>query len=160
MVKSLTNPFLGAPTPLGSLLTAAGQRLSAQLDGALRTAGFPDLRAAHAPVFMNVDPGGTRMTVLAERTRMSKQAAGELIRYLATHGYLAVSPDPTDRRAKLVTLTPEGWRAIAVGEHVIAGLDGWLEQKIGAAAVVRLRETLTMIADTSTDTGTATGPAD
>lgn len=148
MVKGLTNPFLGAPTPLGSLLTAAGQRLSAELDGALREAGFPDLRAAHAPVFMAMDPEGSRATVLAERTRMTKQAAGELIRYLADRGYLEVAPDPADRRAKRVTLTDEGWRAIAVGERVIAGFDSWLEERIGAQAITRLRETLTLIAET------------
>ena len=146
MVKSLTNPFLGAPTPLGSLLTAAGQRLSSRLDTALRDAGFPDLRAAHAPVFMAIDPEGTRATVLARRTKMTKQAVGELVRYLVGEGYVSIAADPADRRAKLVSLTAEGWRAIAVGEQVIAGFDLWLEGQIGAGAVAELRRTLDLIA--------------
>ena len=148
MVKPLTNPFRGRPTPLGSLLTAAGQRLSAELDQALRTAGFDDLRAAHAPVFMAIDPEGSRLTDLAKRTKMTKQATGELIRYLSEHGYLAVSADPTDGRARKVELTPLGWEAIAVGEHVIAGFDQWLEQLIGQQQVTELRHLLTTIAET------------
>jgi DNA-binding MarR family transcriptional regulator len=147
MVKRLTNPFHGRPTPLGSLLTAAGQRLSAELDRSLREAGFPDLRAAHAPVFMAVDPGGTRITDLAERTRMTKQAVGELVRYLSARGYLEITADPSDRRAKRVALTDRGWRAIDTGEQVIDGFDRWLAQAIGDTAVHQLRDALTQITE-------------
>ena len=108
MVKRLTNPFLGAPTPLGSLMTAAGQRLASELDAALSAAGFPDLRSAHAPVFMAIDPEGTRVTELARRTRMTKQAVGELVRYLAGRGYVTVAADPEDGRARRVSLTETG----------------------------------------------------
>lgn len=148
MVKPLTNPFLGSPLPLGSLFTAAGQRLSAELDGALRDAGFPDLRSAHAPIFMGIAPEGSRMSELAGRSRMTKQAAGELIRYLAERSYLTVTPDPSDGRAKKVELTARGWEAITVGERVIAGFDAWLAEQIGADDVVRLRSILITIAET------------
>jgi DNA-binding MarR family transcriptional regulator len=148
MVKRLTNPFHGRPTPLGSLLTAAGQRLSAELDRALREAGFGDLRAAHAPVFMAIDPDGTRITELAERTHMTKQAAGELVRYLAGCGYLEITTDATDRRARVVTLTDRGWSAIDTGEQVIDGFDRWLSDAIGETAVRQLRDALTRITAT------------
>lgn len=148
MVKPLTNPFLGGPLPLGSLFTAAGQRLAAELDGALRDAGFPDLRSAHAPIFMGIAPEGSRMSELAGRARMTKQAAGELIRYLAERDYLTVVPDPADRRAKKVELTSRGWEAIMVGERVIAGFDAWLAEQIGADEVTRLRTILITIAET------------
>jgi DNA-binding MarR family transcriptional regulator len=146
---TLQNPFLGQPTPLGSLMTAAGQRLAQELNTALVDAGFPDLRAAHAPVFMALDPEGTRVTELAARTRMTKQAVGELVRYLETRGYLSVAPDPADARVRRVSLTDDGWRAIATGERVIAEFDAWLEESIGAGQVARLRATLTAIADTT-----------
>jgi DNA-binding MarR family transcriptional regulator len=152
MVKRLTNPFRGAPTPLGSLLTAAGQRLSAELDAALQAAGFPDLRSAHAPVFMAIDPEGTRITELALRTRMTKQAVGELVRYLADRGYLTVGPDPDDGRARRVSLTAAGWRAIDTGEQVIGDFDRWLADAIGADVVGQLRDALDRII--------ATDPAD
>lgn len=148
MVKPLTNPFRSRPTPLGSLVTAAGQRLSAELDGALRDAGLADLRAAHAPIFMTIDPGGTRVSELARRTRMTKQAVGELIRYLTRQGYLVVAQDPRDRRVRTVTLTERGWQAIEVGQHVITAFDDWLDQSVGAAEVQQLRSLLTRIAET------------
>lgn len=148
MVKRLTNPFHGRPAPLGSLLTAAGQRLSAELDRALHDAGFPDLRSAHAPVFMAIDPDGTRITELADRTHMTKQAVGELVRYLEGCGYLRITTDPADRRARLVTLTGRGWSAIDVGEQVIDGFDRWLADAIGEVAVTQLRDALTKITAT------------
>ena len=148
MVKPLTNPFLGAPLPLGSLFTAAGQRLAAELDGALSDAGFPDLRSAHAPIFMGIAPEGSRMSELAGRARMTKQAAGELIRYLVDRNYLSVSPDLADGRAKKVELTDRGWEAIMVGERVIAQFDAWLAGQIGADDVARLRQILITIAET------------
>jgi DNA-binding MarR family transcriptional regulator len=143
------NPFLGRPTPLGSLLTAAGQRLAQELNTALAEAGYPDLRAAHAPVFMAIDPVGTRVTELAERTKMSKQAVGELVRRLEGQGYVEVAPDPSDARVRRVRLTDDGWRAIAAGERVIDEFDRWLEASLGADQVARLRSTLTAIADTA-----------
>ena len=157
MVNPLTNPLQDRPTPLGSLLTAAGQRLSRELDAALHAAGLAELRAAHAPIFMVIDPGGTRITELAERTKMTKQAAGELIRYLTDRGYLQVTPGASDKRARIVTLTERGWEALRTGEGVIAAFDRWLEDRIGAEQVRELRETLTAIAaTTSSDWSRAT----
>jgi DNA-binding MarR family transcriptional regulator len=142
LVKRLTNPLRARPTPLGSLLNAAGQRLGAELDAALRAAGFEDLRAAHAPLFMAVDADGTRVTELAQRSAMSKLAVGELIRHLSARGYLRVDVDPDDRRAKRVALTERGWSALELGERVIAEFDGWLEATVGAEQVDALRDTL------------------
>jgi DNA-binding MarR family transcriptional regulator len=145
MVKRLTNPLRERPTPLGSLLNAAATRLSAELDGALRAAGFDDVRAAHAPVFMAIEPDGSRVTDLAHRAAMSKQAIGELIRHLESRGYITVRPDPTDRRAKRVQLTERGWETVDLGERVIAEFDAWLEQAIGPDQVAQLRQTLERI---------------
>jgi DNA-binding MarR family transcriptional regulator len=145
MVKHLTNPFRDAPMPLGSLLTAAGQRLSARLDAELQAAGFTDLRAAHAPIFMAIAPEGSRVTDLAERATMTKQAAGELIGYLTKQGYLSVSTDPTDRRAKSVALTDRGWAAIEAGRQVIADYDQWLAEAVGPEQVSQLRDVLSRI---------------
>jgi DNA-binding MarR family transcriptional regulator len=149
VVKPLTNPMQGRPTPLGSLLTAAGQRVSSELDAALRAAGLDELRAAHAPLFVVIDAEGTRVTELADRMKMTKQAAGELVRYLAERGFVEVTPGAADRRARIVTLTDRGWEAVEVGMSVIAAFDRWLDDRIGAEHVDELRQTLTAIASTT-----------
>jgi DNA-binding MarR family transcriptional regulator len=145
MVKHLTNPLRDRPLPLGSLLHAAGSRLGAELDTALRAAGFADVRAAHGPVFMAIEPNGSRVTDLAERAAMSKQAVGELIRHLAEHGYLTIEPDPADRRAKKVRLTERGWEAVDQGARVINAFEAWLEETVGRQQVTELRRILTGI---------------
>ncbi|WP_433729094.1 MarR family winged helix-turn-helix transcriptional regulator [Nocardia sp. CA-129566] len=145
MVKSLTNPLSDRPPPLGSLLGAAARTLAAELDAGLAAAGFADLRAAHAPVFQVIDPEGTRLIDLAARAGMTKQAMGELVRHLESRGYVEVAPDPTDRRARLVRLTPLGWSVLEAGFDVVARFDAHLDATIGASEVVRLRDVLMKI---------------
>src|SRR4051794_27267510 len=66
------------------------------------------LRAAHTQVFENLDPDGTRLTVLAERAQMSHQAMGEMVDELVRHAYLERVADPADRRARLIRATASG----------------------------------------------------
>ncbi|MGH3360014.1 MAG: MarR family winged helix-turn-helix transcriptional regulator [Nocardioidaceae bacterium] len=145
MVKRRTNPLADRPIPLGNLLSAATRTLVARLDSGLAEAGFTDLRAAHAPVLQAIDGDGSRMTDLAERASMTKQAMRELVAYLEAHGYVAIGPHPDDGRAKLVTLTARGWAAIDVGVGIIDTFDAWLDDNVGRDTVVRLRETLERI---------------
>lgn len=145
MVKRLTNPLRELDLPLGSLMSSAGARLAAGLDAALRAAGFADLRSSHAAPFMVLDAEGTRPSELAARAHMTKQAMGELVNYLADHGYLEVLPDPADRRARLVRPTARGWRAMDTGLEVITAFERWLDERLGADEVGRLRRNLRLI---------------
>jgi len=152
MVKPLTNPFAGRPTPLGTLLTTAGRRLASELDVGLAAAGFGDLRAAHAPLFMAIDPEGSTVTDLAGQARMTKQAMGELVRYLELHGYVTIGVDPDDRRVRRIRLTQRGWDAIAAGERVIEDFERWLDSAIGIDQVHQMRDTLERIIKTDAAT--------
>ncbi|MEV0252441.1 MarR family winged helix-turn-helix transcriptional regulator [Nocardia sp. NPDC050712] len=147
MVKRLTNPLVDRPAPLGNLLAAAARTLAAELDAGIAAAGFADVRAAHAPVFQLIEPAGTRLTVLAERAGMTKQAMGELVRHLDRQGYVELTGDPGDRRAKLVRLTRRGWAVVDAGVAVIERFDQHLDQIVGAPEVARLRRTLLGIID-------------
>lgn len=142
MVKHLTNPMRERPLPLGSLLSAAAQRLTAKLDRELAAAGFADLRSHHTPLFMVIDPAGTRPSDLARRAHLTKQAMGEQLTYLLDRGYLEQLPDPSDGRAKLVRLTERGWAAVAAGEAVVNAFDAWLDGEVGADQVQATRRLL------------------
>lgn len=148
MVKRLTNPLAGRPIPLGTLLSTAGRRLASELDAGLAAAGYGDVRSAHAPLFMAIEPGGSSITQLAERAHMTKQAMGELVRYLHGCGYVQLAVDDIDRRARRITLTPRGWHALDVGLRVIDDFEQWLDDTIGPARVQALRATLDHILST------------
>src|SRR5881396_1638226 len=61
-------------TPLSVLLSGAERALAADLEDGLRAASYTDLRAAHAQVFVAIDVEGSRLTELAARAGMTKQA--------------------------------------------------------------------------------------
>ena len=48
---------------------------------------------------------------------------GEIIDELEDLGYVERHPDPTDRRAKLITLTDRGVAAVEAGEATIVGIE-------------------------------------
>lgn len=132
-------------TPLGVLLSAAERALAAELEDGLRAAGYHDLRAAHAQVFIAIDAEGSRLTDLAGRAGMTKQAMGELVRYLEQHDYLNVEPDSRDRRAKLIRPTARGWSAHQTSIALLADSDRRLAERLGDHELRELRAQLTRI---------------
>ncbi len=145
MVKDFTNPLRKRPLPLGSLLSSTAQHLLGGLDDALVAAGLTGIRSAHAPLFLVIDPDGTRSSELAKRAGMTKQAMGEQVRHLEKLGYVEVVPDPTDGRARLVRLTDSGRQGVEIAESVITRFDAWLDDRLGAETVAELRATLGQI---------------
>jgi DNA-binding MarR family transcriptional regulator len=132
-------------TPLSVLLIAAERALAAELEEGLRTAGYADLRAAHAQVFAALDPEGARLTDLAARAGMTKQAMGELVRYLEQHGYLEVEPDSRDRRAKVIRPTERGLSAHGASAWLLAESDRRLSERLGDQGLLDLRARLGVI---------------
>nr|WP_173056180.1 MarR family transcriptional regulator [Phytohabitans houttuyneae] len=64
-------------------------------------------------------PDGVALTTLRERLVMHPATLGQLLDRLATRGLVEVSPDPGDRRRRLVRLTTAGERT--VGAAPLAG---------------------------------------
>lgn len=126
------------------LLNLAWHELGHRIVRGVIEAGFPQ-RPAHSGVFAHIDLEGTRLTELALRANMTPQAMGELVDDLERLGYLRRRPDPSDRRAKLVTLTKRGRACIRAAHAVIAGIEADLEQLLGRRRLVELRRTLRQI---------------
>lgn len=108
---------------LVALFRRTAQLMVAELVERLEAAGYPDLPAAYHPVFENLDAAGTRLTELAARTDMTHQSMGELVDTLEQRGYVERVPDPSDRRARLVRLTPKGRRMVRVALREIADIE-------------------------------------
>ena len=108
----------------------------------LADAGFDDLRPAHTAVFQHIEASGSRLTDLAERAQITKQSMGYLVDYLEQRGYLERRPDPSDRRAALISLTERGWEQIRAALGIIATLEEEWGSRLGEPRMQQLRELL------------------
>lgn len=106
-----------------ALFRRTGQEMVEELIARLQAAGYPDISGSHHPVLENIDPEGTRLTVLAARAEMTHQALGEIVQTLEQRGYVERRPDPTDGRARLVHLTPKGRRLATRALREIARIE-------------------------------------
>ena len=98
-----------AEPQLARLLLAAHRALAADLVVELEERGWPDLRASQAALVLNVDRRfGTRLTELARRGGVTKQAMMVVVDDLEVRGLVRRTPDPEDGRAKVVRLTARG----------------------------------------------------
>lgn len=102
----------------------------------------PRLRPAHTRLLPHVDVEGTRLTELARRLGITKQAVGQLVDDLVQQGVLELAPDPEDRRARRVRFTPKGMAAIAHGLGILQHIESELSRRIGAQRMRALHETL------------------
>jgi DNA-binding MarR family transcriptional regulator len=109
-------------------------------------AGFPQ-KPSHSAVFAQIGPEGSRLTELARGANMSPQAMGELVDELEELGYVVRRPDPSDRRAKLITLTPRGRECISAGLATIDGLEERISSVLGERGHRQLRTMLTKLLD-------------
>jgi len=98
--------------------------------------GQPSLRAAHTALFPHLDMTGTRLTVLAERVGISKQAVGQLVTELEEMGALERVPDPSDGRAKLICFKGD---ELMAGLTMLLTLEQELVETAGAAELSGLR---------------------
>ncbi len=127
-----------------SLLGRAYSLLGFQIVDGVVGAGFPQ-KPAHSAVFAQIVPEGSRLTDLARGANMSPQAMGELVDELERLEYVVRHPDPTDRRAKLIVLTPKGRDCIAAGMATIDGIEQQLTELLGERGHRELRRLLTKV---------------
>jgi DNA-binding MarR family transcriptional regulator len=117
----------------GHALLRAARLFNEQAVARVKAAGAEGLRPAHAQLLPHIDFEGTRLTVLAERVGITKQAVGELVAELERQGVVRRSKDPTDGRARQVRFTPKGIRALLHGLGVMEELEVELRAALGAA---------------------------
>jgi DNA-binding MarR family transcriptional regulator len=67
---------------------------------------------------------------------------GELVDELEGLGYVARGPDPTDRRAKLITLTESGRQCVAAGIDTIGDIERRITEALGVRGHRDLRRML------------------
>ena len=104
-------------------------------------AGGERIRIAHTQLFPHISREGIRLTVLAERIGVTKQAIGPLVDDLERAGVVERIDDPDDRRAKRIRWTRKGERGLLHGLSVLADLEHELAREVGKARLAELADT-------------------
>jgi DNA-binding MarR family transcriptional regulator len=136
---------MSSPTPrknLGVLLRDPFLSGNARLHEEFAARGHPEIRPVHGNVFPFLDDAGTRVSVLAERAQVTKQSMAELVAHLESHGYVERTPDPSDRRAKLVRATRRGRELYAIANEVSDEVEREWAQRLGRDKMRHLRALL------------------
>ena len=117
------------PGPVPTIISVFRQAAALMIDdlvARLAAAGFTGGTPARYAVFENLDPGGTRLTDLAARVGITHQSMSELVSVLEQAGYIERCPDPSDRRARIVRLTPAGRQVVHRAIREMAAIeDEW-----------------------------------
>lgn len=104
--------------------------------------GVP-IRQSHTALFPHIDlDGGTRLTELARRLGVSKQAAAQLVDELVKMGLLERVPDPQDGRARRICFSTAEGRTLLDGLAVLGSVESDLQSEIGAARMRALHDAL------------------
>ena len=87
-----------------------------------------DLSGSQAAVLTRLHREGPSSTsVLAGKEAVSHQAIGAILAVLQARGFIQRSPDPTDGRRQLISLTDAG---VAHAEHHIGAREEWLSRAL------------------------------
>lgn len=132
---------------LGRLLLTSVINWQDVLVRGLQSRGFPAFRASHMNVLRHIDVGGTRITEIAERSRMSKQAVGQLVTSCEAQKLVKIVPDATDRRAKVVTFTDLGRSVIDIEREIMERMDADLKTLLGTKGFAQLRRSLVLLSE-------------
>jgi DNA-binding MarR family transcriptional regulator len=92
-----------------------------------------------------IHDNGSRLTELAEAAGVTKQTAYILVEQLVAAGYVRRTPDPTDRRARLIRIEPRGRRVQKVARQVEAEVLQEWQAHLGARDLERLTDALTRL---------------
>ena len=129
------------------LLRRPYETLLMRIHAELAAAGYADSYPSWGTnIFHYLREGGLRLTELAKRTQMTKQALLYTINQLEAAGYVERVPDPTDGRAKIIRLTERGWEGRRVADEIIANLEQECVRQLGEE---RMRQFKALIEDVS-----------
>jgi DNA-binding MarR family transcriptional regulator len=128
--------------PLPALLARAKDITIELLHRRLGDEGFEGIRYRHGSVFRFIDPEGSRLTALAERSGLTKQALGEVVGELERLGYVERTADPADRRAKIIRLTERGTKGQVAAARILGDIEQRWALHLGQDWIDMLRRTL------------------
>ncbi|TYQ14514.1 UNVERIFIED_ORG: DNA-binding MarR family transcriptional regulator [Gordonia westfalica J30] len=132
---------------LGVLMFVAHRSIERRVMARLAAVGADDITLAQSRVVQRLAPEPMRLTDLAEQAGVTKQTAGGIVDQLEAAGYLVRVPDPSDRRARLVTLSDRGVELCEIAAREVEAIEQEWRDHLGAddfaaleKSLIRLRE--------------------
>lgn len=129
-------------TPLGRLLLDAFNWFDAGLLGSLKEQGWPDLSHSQSMVMAYLGSDGIRISELARRLGVSRQAAQKSVKELERLKLVITEVDPTNSSAKTVVLTTQGRANVTAALNIFSEIEKQLSKRIGAPELASMRATL------------------
>jgi DNA-binding MarR family transcriptional regulator len=130
---------------LGRLLFWAEQKVMQKILDRLQALGYADTSVSELGLMQQICLSGVRLSDLAIQMRMSKQAVGQLLDSLERKQLVTRSPDPHDRRAKIITYTETGYKFIADAIDATLAVEREITQLLGQEAGVNLKKSLLIL---------------
>ena len=127
---------------VGRLMFNGARRFEERIHATVRAAGFDEVRYVHLTILRNMNVGGTRLTELAARAGMTKQAMGQIVDQCERLGIVTRRADPRDRRARLIAFTARGRTLLEVVHRGIAAAEAEMETEIGKRGMAAVRDAL------------------
>lgn len=133
---------------LGQVLMKTARLINEQAMARVRERTAQNMRVAHTTLFPHIDLDGTRLTEIAQRMGLSKQAVGQLVTELESMEVLERVPDPTDGRAKLVRFARRKGRMVLFdGLALLDEFERELVEELGGECIDALHENLGALLD-------------
>ena len=136
-------PATDGPT-VPTLMFVAFRHVETRVLEAVLRAGHT-VTLAQARIFQRVGPEGTRLTALAEQAQVTKQTASALVDQLEANGYVERRPDPSDARARLICISPQGARAWSAAAAELQRVEGEWRSHLGARRWTELERSLSAL---------------
>ncbi|MDP3908600.1 MarR family winged helix-turn-helix transcriptional regulator [Novosphingobium sp.] len=113
-----------------------------QLRSRLEERGWGKVTRSQSLVLANLANGETRAARIAENLGISRQAMSQLLTEMEERKLVALHPDPTDRRARIVAFAPEAQGIRADAQAILRDLEGSVRDVVGEQNLVKVTGTL------------------
>ena len=140
---SIDHDNASAPSPqMGRVLLGLANDYRRRILDHCRDHGHPKIRGSHSSLLAHIGIMPINLTCLAERSAITQQAVGKLVRELERMGYVECKTDDRDKRAKLIKLSPRGLALLNDLEEIIEEVRSEYRSVLGDDALEAFEEQL------------------
>jgi len=107
--------------------------------------GYRGLRPSFGPFLSLIWEEGQPLSAIADELAISKQGCSQLANLIEDAGYLARKPNPTDRRSKVVSLTPRGTMLVEEGIRLILASESEYSSLVGRRVYEEFTKALSVL---------------